>query len=289
MTVLTNYDMFDATVPSNIPNDAAYVAGYVDGAWPWMRTQPALFPNARKLTIAVFATSRARCLDVESGNATPAQAPGWVTQERAAGEDPWVYCSQFGNYGWQAVQNAFNAAKVAHPHYFIAAYNGTRTLPVLNGITAIAHQYVDTGPYDLSSLSDTAIALLGGTVTTQDDMKAVLSGDWRFDNRNPVDMWRQTVATGFAIQASLAALAGTLSTQDAAILAAVQGADADTKAGVAHLATAIASVSAGPAADVTALVSTLAGPLATALGPLLPPEMSPAQFIHLLAAELPAA
>lgn len=126
-------------------------------------------------------------------------------------------------------------------------------------------------------------------MTTQDDMKAVLSGDWRFDTRNPVDMWRQTVATGFAIQASLAALAGALSTQDAAILAAVQGADADTKAGVAHLATAITSVSAGPTADVTALVSTLAGPLATALGPLLPPEMSPAQFIHLLAAELPAA
>lgn len=160
---LSSLDMFDAIYPQNIPANALFVGGYVDGNWPWMRTQPNLFPNAGKLTFCVFASSRARCLDVEKGNATPAQAPGWVLAERALGEDPWVYCSQLSAYGWQAVQDAFNAAHVPHPHYFIANYNNTRALPTLNGFTAIAHQYVDVGPYDLSSLSDTAVSILRGT------------------------------------------------------------------------------------------------------------------------------
>jgi hypothetical protein len=109
------------------------------------------------------------------------------------------------------------------------------------------------------------IPLPGGTVTTQDDLKAVLSGDWRFDTRNPVDMWRQTVATGFAIQASLAALAGTLSTQDAAILAAVQGTDADTKAATAQLATAIGGVDADVKAGAAAVSDTQIATIVTAL------------------------
>lgn len=102
-------------------------------------------------------------------------------------------------------------------------------------------------------------------MTTQDDLKAVLSGDWRFDTRNPVDMWRQTVATGFAIQASLAALAGTLSTQDAAILAAVQGTDADTKAATAQLATAIGGVDADVKAGAAAVSDTQIATIVTAL------------------------
>jgi len=249
MTALTNIDMYDSTVPANIPAGAKYVAGYVDGAWPWMRTHPNLFPNATKLTFCVFASSRARCLDVEKGNATPAQAPGWVKAERAAGEDPWVYCSRLGTYGWQAVQDAFNAQHVAHPWYFIADYTTPRgTLLVLNGHTAIAHQYADRGPYDVSVLTDTAIALLGGTVATldADDHKAIQADLWevltsdtlRFDGRNFADMGVQTVRTGFGNQASLAALTGALSADEAALLGAIRSGNAD-------LATAITKVQTG--------------------------------------------
>ena len=180
MTVLTSVDMYDATNPQNIPSNAQYVAGYVDGHWPTYSQLATLFPNAKRFSFAVFAADNAHCLDVENGNATPAQAPGWALRQRANGGDPWVYCSQLGTYGWQAVQDAFNAQKVAHPHYFIATYNGTRALPVLNGFVAVAHQYVDTGPYDVSSLSDTAIALLGGTMTDPLDEQIARAGT-RYD------------------------------------------------------------------------------------------------------------
>lgn len=166
MTVLTAHDMYDAIYPQNIPADAEYAGGYVDGNWPWAKTNPNMFPKARIFRFAVFASDiDADCLDIENGNATPAQAPGWATRRRALGKQPEVYCSRLGSYGWQIVQNAFNAAKVAQPYYIIADYNGKRDLPVLNGITAIAHQYVDVGPYDKSSLSDTFIELLGGNMT----------------------------------------------------------------------------------------------------------------------------
>lgn len=248
MTALTNIDMYDSTVPGNIPSNAGYVAGYTDGAWPWLVAQPKLFPNAKKLSICVFANHRAKCLDVEKGNATPAQAPGWAKTERAAGEDPWVYCSRLGTYGWQAVQDAFNAQHVAHPWYFIADYTTPRgTLLILNGHTAIAHQYADRGPYDVSALTDTAIALLGGTVATLDaddhiairnDLAAVLTSDTlRFDGRNFADMGVQTVRTGFGNQAAIAALTGALSADEAALLGAIRSGNADLATAVTRIQT----------------------------------------------------
>lgn len=245
MTVVTGVDMYDSTVPEHIPPDSAYVAGYMDGAWPWMRTRPALFPKAKKLDIAVFASTQAKCLDVEKGNATPQQAPGWAKDQRALGEDPWVYCSRLSVYGWQAVQDAFNAQKVAHPWYFVADYTTPRgTLMVLNGHTAIAHQYADFGPLDASALTDTAIELLGGTVTAPTPAEYAAAVwkiliDWRdADGRNMVDQGQQNVRTGFGNQSSLAALTGALSADEAALLGVIRSGNAD-------LATAITKVQTG--------------------------------------------
>ncbi len=275
MTVLTGADMYDATLPQNIPSYATFVGGYVDGAWPWMRTQPHVFPNARKFTFCVFATEDAMCLDVERGNATPAQAPGWAVRQRGRGADPVVYCSELGTYGWQAVQDAFTAARVPQPHYGVATYNGTRALPVLNGLTAIFHQYVDTGPYDLSSLSDTFIALLGGTVTAanspDDDLiLATLYGSNR--QAGPDGVLRNVFDNFNVINGTLGlvmkALSG-LTAEDTTILTATQGVDADVKAGIAQLA---ATIKTG--VD----VPTLAAALAAVLVPLLPPDVTPAQI-----------
>jgi hypothetical protein len=86
--------MFDAVDTGQIPNGPAAVAGYVDGAYVTAPELAARFPNARLLTIAVSAAHDADCLDVESGDATPADVPGWYERQRARGvERPAVYAS----------------------------------------------------------------------------------------------------------------------------------------------------------------------------------------------------
>jgi hypothetical protein len=86
--------MFDAVDVSVIPQDAKAVAGYCDGQWQTALVLKAAFPNAHLLTIAVFASDDADCLDVERFDATPQQAPGWVTRQIGRGlYRPVVYTS----------------------------------------------------------------------------------------------------------------------------------------------------------------------------------------------------
>lgn len=69
--------MYDSIDLSQFPANPQAVAGYVGGHWPTYNELVQKFPHAYHLSIAVQASQRARCLDVEPGDATPAQAPGW--------------------------------------------------------------------------------------------------------------------------------------------------------------------------------------------------------------------
>lgn len=129
--------MYDAVTAANIPADARMVAGYIDRIKlaPWSAADWARFPSAVKVEIVKKAsTDDGHVLDVEPGDATPAEAPGWVLLRRAAGADPTVYCNAST---WPAVRAAFAAARVAEPHYWIAKYDGDPTIP--DG--AVAKQY----------------------------------------------------------------------------------------------------------------------------------------------------
>ena len=145
--------MYDLVNAGAIPTSAVLVAGYVDGRYRWSAADWARFPNATHVPIAVFPSTNAGVvLDVETGDATPAQAPGWVKMRRAAGVDPTVYC----NTGvWPAVRAAFAAARIVEPHYWVAAYpgNGPNLYP-----GSVAHQYADPvtsgGNFDLSVVAD---------------------------------------------------------------------------------------------------------------------------------------
>lgn len=149
--------MYDAINPENIPKDAKLVASYVDGRWPNYYKLAGLFPNAKRLSIAVFDTSQAMCLDVEGGNpTTPAQSVDWVLNMRSAGITPWIYCNQdihdTNPYGWGRIRRAFDARNVAQPLYWVANYT---TGPVfVDG--AVAHQYQGTTApgFDLSIVLD---------------------------------------------------------------------------------------------------------------------------------------
>jgi hypothetical protein len=141
--------LYDGITASNIPLDAQMVAGYDDGLYRWSAADWARFPNAVKIHIAVFASdNESTVLDVEPGDATPAQAPGWVNARRAGGVDPTVYCSLSS---WPVVRGNFQNQRVAEPHYWIAAYPGIGGALYAG---SVAHQYADPGPYDLSVVAD---------------------------------------------------------------------------------------------------------------------------------------
>jgi hypothetical protein len=89
--------MFDSAFNNQFPPDAEAVAGYVDGHVgdqpnaAWLKTH---FPHAHVLTIANSATRDADCLDIEQGDATPAQAVAWYERQRGKGAArPCLYAS----------------------------------------------------------------------------------------------------------------------------------------------------------------------------------------------------
>lgn len=73
--------MFDNVNLSLLPPGAAAYAGYVDGRFKNFSQLQAKFPHAHLLSIAVFASDDADCLDVETGDATPSEAMVWVVRQ----------------------------------------------------------------------------------------------------------------------------------------------------------------------------------------------------------------
>ena len=136
--------LYDSTDPTKIPANAPMVAGYTSGLWPTFGRLAGLFPNAIRISIAIDATHDADVLDVEQGDATPADVVAWVNRQRSHGADPTVYCSRVSM--WPAVQAAVATARIAPPHYWIADYTGVKHLVPGSSVT----QWADIGPYDIS-------------------------------------------------------------------------------------------------------------------------------------------
>jgi len=149
--------MFDAVTAANIPPDARMVAGYADTIKipQWTQNDWNRFPNAVCVTIVKKASSSwGHVLDVEPGDATPAEAPGWVVMRRKAGADPTVYCNAST---WPSVRTAFQNAGVPEPWYWIAKYDDDPRIPD-SWITArcVAKQYHGNDPrgFDKSVVLD---------------------------------------------------------------------------------------------------------------------------------------
>jgi hypothetical protein len=142
--------MYDGVDASRLPTDAQLVAGYVDGAFAWSAADWARFPHSVKVRIACFATTNdGEVLDVEPGNATPAESVDWVLMRRKAGADPTVYMN---TSTWPTVRAAFQARGVAEPHYWVAQYDGVASIPA----GAFGKQYFNNNQagYDLSVVAD---------------------------------------------------------------------------------------------------------------------------------------
>lgn len=276
--------MADAINPNNIPvGRFPLVAGYVDGPrsqWPaagWARHSASIL-----VRIAVFASTNAgHVLDVETGDATPSQAPGWVKMRRAAGTDPTVYCSISL---WPAVRAAFHAANVAEPHYWVAGYpGGGAVIPA----GAIAHQYADPltsgGQWDLSVVADYWPGVdQGGQMDWSDQLPfnqtpqnptrtapaSQLLANADLYAGNAMNNTTALLTKVDAVAAQITSLQGALTADEATLVGLLQGVDSDSKAGVLQVVAAIAAVPAGGQVDVKTL--------AVALAPLLPADATPA-------------
>lgn len=78
--------MFDDVTVSSLPSGGSYAyAGYVDGMWPTFADLKVRFPKARLLDMAVFSSGNATGLDIERGDATVDEAPGWFERQVARG------------------------------------------------------------------------------------------------------------------------------------------------------------------------------------------------------------
>jgi hypothetical protein len=142
----TMYDSIDA---SQVPANATMVAGYVGGTWPSYAALVARFPEAVHVSIAVNSGEDAQVLDVESGDATPADVPAWCQRQRARGQHPSVYCSADI---WPAARQACRDAGVSEPSWWIAHYDNDPTIPP--GAVAKQYQSLSSPNIDISSVLD---------------------------------------------------------------------------------------------------------------------------------------
>jgi hypothetical protein len=79
------FTMQDTIDTATIVGNPFALAGYVNGHWPTYLPERRRWPRAHTISIAVSTGAHADCLDVEPGDATPAEAPGRV---RAVQRDP---------------------------------------------------------------------------------------------------------------------------------------------------------------------------------------------------------
>lgn len=142
--------MYDAVTVDNIPSGAKMVAYYVDGNYANGTAMKARFPGAVYVPITIGNTAAngigvGAVLDVETGDATAADAVEWCLNYSGSNKDLVVYCN---TSTWPSVRSAFQSANVTEPNYWVAQYDNNPSIP--SG--AIAKQYASSN-YDTSSVA----------------------------------------------------------------------------------------------------------------------------------------
>lgn len=116
--------MLDTTTPGEIPavlSPRIALAGYVGGSWPTYAALKAAHPHNHVLSIAVNAGERARCLDVENGDATPYQVPEWLGTGYDPSEGPAVLYASASVVA-QIISLAANAGYDRHSYLVWSAH-----------------------------------------------------------------------------------------------------------------------------------------------------------------------
>lgn len=139
----------DSTVAEYLPTGQDIYLGYVDGKYQSYNAIKARFPHALVVPIATQASGNVGIVgDGPPDNGTWPGWVGWVVRRRAAGVDPTMYTDKSS---WATGIQAFNAAHVAQPHWWIADYDDHPE--VYPGSVGKQYQSVPNR-YDLSLFAD---------------------------------------------------------------------------------------------------------------------------------------
>jgi hypothetical protein len=115
MAITAPVEMYDAVTPTNIPESAQVVAGYIDGDYVWSSEDWNRFPSATKVLITVTGSLKGNVADVETGDMSPSQAVEWIEAKQSKGmrgctiycnrsnlETVWAACRGHAYYVWVA-------------------------------------------------------------------------------------------------------------------------------------------------------------------------------------------
>lgn len=151
--------MADSIDPAALPAGMDAYAGYVGGRWPDFEAIASREKGARLLSVAIAADEDADCLDIENGDATVDQAPGWAKRQRARGvARPCLYTSVSNGAELMAVMSASGWPRGAY-RLLTAHYGAGQHIcgPRCGGSdfpgTADGTQWIDHGGWDESLLA----------------------------------------------------------------------------------------------------------------------------------------
>ena len=141
--------MYDAIYPDKAPKDGQIYAGYIDGNPNWRSYNyfKKLYPQALVVSISVTGALSANVYDVESGNLLPQDVVPILKRERAAGNNPTIYCN-LSNH--DTIISDILAAGLSQPPYWIAHY--TEQSHFEPG--SVATQWGSESGYDVSTVAD---------------------------------------------------------------------------------------------------------------------------------------
>lgn len=147
--------MYDSTSSADIPAGAEMVAGYVDGLYKWSDEDWQRHPKAVWVGIATNPnTNDGQVIDIENGDATPAQAAAWIRMRFIAGQRPgtaYFSASRFGE-----VNAAMIAAGISPGDWavWVADWDGKAELPAGAYAKQYANPLTSGGHFDLSVVAD---------------------------------------------------------------------------------------------------------------------------------------
>ncbi len=276
--------MKDSVNWQSIPVGTPIVAGYVRPshfAWPpeaWARFAGSVEVRITP-SVSVWGPG-IQVLDVEPGDASASQVPGWVANSRNSGQEPTVYTSATN---WANVITACRNAGVGVPEFWIADWNDVGDLPsiTVDGVsyTAVAHQYAGSatsgGDYDLSTVADYWPGVDGADMQLSDNIvipNGPNAGKVLADVNDTMyftDLYAGQAAT--VVQdpnvgnAALAAQLKTLATKLDAVMGRYSAQEVDLLAAVKANAGSVDTTTVGPGLEQAGLPAALVNALVAAL------------------------
>lgn len=144
---------YDSTRPGLIPAGAECFFYYCDGNFRWSDESIARFPHAKRRAITVLGNPTANIADVEKGNMTPEDVPGFLRGWREHHPDGYpgtVYCSR------STLVQVQLWCKGMEFGVWLATLDGSIPTHITGGGTLLAVQYEGgpTAPYDVTRVLD---------------------------------------------------------------------------------------------------------------------------------------